>query len=277
MHWIKKDAPLPEKGFNYMQDWQPGKKDKDGKEITPSHPNARFTIALTSLDNLDPDWDNKEGVKISAFVYGGRDSDTSTPIEQAFDWAHGVITKGAALESETTAATLGKAGVRVLNPMSNIDFLSVPLGKYLEMNLEFEKKLKQPPLVFGVNYFLKENEDFLNEREDKRVWYKWIEKRVHNEVDVITTPTGFIPIYEDLKTLFKEVLDKDYSKEAYEKQFTLRIPENLKKIDRVETHYKGLKDIPDILFKILEEQKTRLQKAKTNFKSDYVLPKNFSA
>ena len=58
-----------------------------------------------------------------ALVYGGRDSDTWVPVEESFDWAHGIITRGASLESETTAATLGKEGVREFNPMSNIDFL----------------------------------------------------------------------------------------------------------------------------------------------------------
>jgi len=258
VHWIKKDGDLPAKGVNFQGEWTPDKKDADGKAIPPSHPNARFTIALDLLDNLDPEWDRKDGMPISAFVYGGRDSDTSVPVEQAFDWEHGIVTKGAALESETTAATLGAAGVRVINPMSNIDFLSVPLGKYLEMNLEFGKKLKTPPSIFGVNYFITEDGEFLNTRDDKRVWYKWIELRVHNEVDVIETPTGLIPHYEDLARLFKEVLNKDYTKADYDKQFKLRVPQLLAKIDRIEAHYKTIDGIPKALFEVLEAQRQRL-------------------
>ena len=60
-----------------------------------------------------------------------------------------------------------------------------------------------------------------------------MELRVHNEVDAIKTPTGYIPKYEDLQKLFKQVLNKNYAKEDYIKQFTIRVPENLAKIERV--------------------------------------------
>ncbi|MBN1620998.1 MAG: phosphoenolpyruvate carboxykinase (GTP) [Endomicrobiales bacterium] len=273
IHWIGKDGEIPKHGFNHSGEWEPGKKDATGKEIKVSHPNARFTIKLDMLDNLDPDWDNKDGLRISAFVYGGRDSDTSCPVEEAFDWGHGIITKGAALESETTAATLGKEGVRVINPMSNLDFVSVPLGKYLEMNLEFGKNLKSPTNIYGVNYFLKdENGKFFNGREDKRVWYKWIEKRVNNEVKTIDMPTGRIPLYKDLKELFKEVLKKDFSKEEYDKLFTIRIQENLKKIERVRSWYQKLNNIPEKLYQILEEQEKRLHDAQKKHGSSYISP-----
>jgi len=82
---------------------------------------------------------------VSGIIYGGRDSDTWVPLCEAFDWAHGIVCKGASIESETTAATLGKVGVREFNPMSNLDFLSIPIGKYIEINLEFGMKLKDPP------------------------------------------------------------------------------------------------------------------------------------
>ncbi len=272
VYWVGKDAPEPEKGINHSGEWYKGKKDKDGKEIPPSHPNARFTIALEMFENLDPKLEDPKGVEIGGIVYGGRDSDTWVPVEEAFDWTHGVITKGASLESETTAATLGAVGVRKFNPMSNLDFLSVTIGKYLEMYLDFEKGLERVPKIFSVNYFLKDKDgNFLNEKMDKRVWYKWMELRINNEVDAIRTPTGLIPKYEDLKRLFKEVLNKDYSEEDYVKQFTIRIPEHLQKIERITKIYKEVSDTPDIVFKVLEEQKERLLKTKEE-KGDYVSP-----
>ena len=82
-------------------------------------------------------------MEVGGIVYGGRDSDTCVPVEESFDWVHGIITKGAALESETTAATLGKEGVREFNPMSNLDFLSIPVGAYIQKNLDFGKGLKK--------------------------------------------------------------------------------------------------------------------------------------
>ncbi|MEW6686817.1 MAG: phosphoenolpyruvate carboxykinase (GTP) [Candidatus Edwardsbacteria bacterium] len=273
VHWIGRDGEIPPKGHNHSGEWWIGKKDADGKEIKCSHPNARFTIALTNFDNLDPKLNDPEGVVVGGIVYGGRDSDTWLPIEESFDWEHGIITKGASLESETTAATLGKEGVREFNPMSNLDFLSIPIGRYIQSNLDFGKNLKKPPLIFGVNYFLKDKGgNFLNEKTDKKVWYKWAELRVHKEVGGIETPTGRIPKYEDLKRLFKEVLNKDYAKEDYHKQFMIRIPENLSKIERIKKIYETqVKDTPKIVFEVLEKQRQRLNKAKEKF-GDYITP-----
>lgn len=272
VYWIGKDAPQPEKGINHSGEWYKGKKDEKGNEIPPSHPNARFTISLDRFENLDPKLEDPEGAEIGGIVYGGRDSDTWVPVEEALDWVHGVITKGASLESETTAATLGAVGVRKFNLMSNLDFLSVTIGKYIQMHLDFVKGLEKPPKIFSVNYFLKDKDgNFLNEKVDKRVWYKWMDLRIHGEADAIKTPTGYIPKYEDLKGLFKEVLNKDYSEEDYVKQFTIRIPEHLAKIERITKVYKEISDTPDIVFKVLEEQKQRLLKTRED-KGDYVSP-----
>ena len=276
VHWIGKDGEMPPKGYNHSGEWSTGKKDKEGKEIKCSHPNARFTLSLTTLDNLDPKLSDPEGVIVGWMVYGGRDSDTCVPVEEAYDWQHGIITKGASLESETTAATLGKEGVRAFNPMSNLDFLSIPVGRYINNNLNFARDLKKTPLIFSVNYFLKSKDgNFLNEKTDKRVWYKWMELRAHNEVEAIKTPTGLIPKYPDLKRLFKEVLKKDYSMEDYDIQFMLRVPENLAKIERIKEIYQTkVNDTPEILFEILEEQKERLIQAKSKY-GDYITPDKF--
>ena len=65
----------------------------------PSHKNARYTISLSALANLDPEADNPAGVPVGGIIYGGRDSDTLVPVEQAFDWTDGIIAKGASLEA----------------------------------------------------------------------------------------------------------------------------------------------------------------------------------
>jgi phosphoenolpyruvate carboxykinase (GTP) len=227
---------------------------------------------LHSLGNLDPAIDDPRGVVVQGMIYGGRDSDTLVPVEEAFGWEHGIITKGASLESETTAATLGKEGVRKWNPMSNLDFLSIPVGQYIVDNIAFGKGMKNPPRIFSVNYFLKDDAgQFLNERTDKAVWLKWMDLRSHGEVDALKTPTGFIPQYEDLKRLFKEILDKDYTKEAYSQQFTIRIPEWLAKIERVVKVFENIADTPKEVFTVLKEQKVRLETAREKY-GDYILP-----
>lgn len=273
VHWIGKDGDVPPRGHNHSGDWIIGKKDDRGKEIPCSHPNARFTVSLNNFQNLDPKIDDPSGVLVGGMVYGGRDSDTCVPVEESFDWVHGIITKGASLESETTAATLGKEGVRAFNPMSNLDFLSVPVGKYIQDNLDFGKGLKRAPLIFSVNYFLKDKEgNFLNEKTDKKVWYKWMELRIHDEVGFIETPTGKIPKYEDLKRLFKEVLNKDYAPKDYNEQFVVRVQENLAKIDRIEEIYETkVSDTPKVVFEVLGKQRRRLEMVREKH-GDYVPP-----
>jgi len=273
VHWIGKNEEEPEKGFNHSGEWTRGKRDADGDEISLSHPNARFTLDMKHLENVDPQLDNPEGVVIGGIIYGGRDSDTKVPVEESFDWVHGVITMGAALESETTAATLGKEGMRKINPMSNLDFLSIPIGKYVENHLIFGAGLKNPPPIFSVNYFLRDSEEnFTNDKTDKAVWLKWMELRSHKEVEAIKTPTGLIPKYDDLKRLFLEVLDKEYPEKDYIKQFTVRVAESLAKLERVMEFYKTkVPDTPQIVFEVLEEQKQRLNLARAKY-GDYISP-----
>jgi phosphoenolpyruvate carboxykinase (GTP) len=273
-YWLGDGRETPLKGMNHSGEWFQGKKDAEGNVIPLAHKNARYTIKQSELDNCDPNLENPDGVHISGIIYGGRDSDISVPCEQAFDWVHGVITKGASIESETTAATLDKEGVLTFNPMSNLDFLSMPVGQYVRMHLDFAGGLHDVPHIFAVNYFQRENGEFLTGIRDKHIWIKWMEQRVHHEVDAIKTPTGLIPLYEDLKKLFKAVLDKEYTLEEYVRQFTCRVPENLDKIDRIERIYLEMSGTPDILFEVLEAQRQRLLKARDKY-GDRISPLDY--
>ena len=277
-YWSGCGDAIPEKGFNYIGAWTKEMKDETGKEYPPSHKNARYTISISRLKNKDTECDNPEGVPIGGIIYGGRDSDTSVPVEQAFGWSHGILTKAATIESETTAATLGKQGVRTFNLMANIDFLSIPFGKYIQNNLDFGNYIEEEPAIFSVNYFLRDAQGkYLNGIRDKHVWVKWMDMRVNNECGARRTPTGYIPLYDDLKYLFKEVLGKEFTEKDYEQQFTLRIPENLAKIERIEHIYRTkVPDTPDALYKFLEAQKQRLLETREKH-GDYVAPTLFPA
>ncbi|WP_457741404.1 phosphoenolpyruvate carboxykinase (GTP) [Thermococcus sp.] len=273
-YWNDMGVEIPSEGENHSGRWWKGKKDEEGHEIPPSHKNARFTVSLEHFPNVDLEaLENPCGVEIGGMIFGGRDKDTWPPVREAFDWKHGVITMGASLESETTAATLGKEGVRAFNPMAILDFMSVPLGEYIENYLRFGKKLRKTPRIFAVNYFLRDEKgNWLNHKLDKAVWLKWMELRVHGDVEAIETPIGYIPKYEDLKKLFREVLNKDYSREAYEKQFTIRVPELLEKIERIEKIYREkVKEVPEELFQVLEEERKRLLEAREKY-GDYISP-----
>ncbi len=274
--WLDMGCELPEKGINYSGKWYKGKKDEKGEEILPSHKNARYTISLKSLPNCDEELENPEGVELGAIIFGGRDYRGYVPVQQGYDWVHGIIAYGVALETETTFAIVEEEGKYEINIMSIQDFVSIPLGKYIENYIEFGKNLKKVPFVFGVNYFLRDLKtgDFLNSRKDKHVWIKWIELRVHNDVKAIETPTGMIPFYNDLKELFNNVLKKEYSEDDYIKQFTIRVPENIAKIERVTKFLKQQEYMPDKVFEILEEQKKRLKKASEKY-GEYISPLEF--
>ncbi len=274
IYWQGMDGETPERGINHSGDWHKGKKDSVGKEIPSSHKNARFCLSLSCLDNVEPRLEDPEGVRLRAIIYGGRDSDTWVPVEEAFDWRHGIITKGASLESETTAATLGQTGVTVFNPMSNLDFLSVPVGTYVQRNLEFGARCDDPPRIFSTNYFIKDSktDTYLNDIADKRVWLKWVANRVHDDADAIRTPTGFIPTYDDLRGIFKDVLDREYPKDAYVKQFSLWCSSHLQKIDRLTALYTDrVKNTPPEIFEVMGEQRARIEKLRDE-KGDMVSP-----
>jgi phosphoenolpyruvate carboxykinase (GTP) len=275
-YWLGMGSEIPKDGINFSGEWHEGKTDESGEKIPPAHKNARYAVALKALENCDPELDNPMGVELSGIMYGGRDAKAYVPVQQSFDWEHGIIAYGASLETETTFATIGEEGVPEINMMSTQDFISIPLGQNICNNLEFGRKLKKAPLVFGVNYFLEDREGkFLNSPQDKHVWIKWMELRVHSEVGAIRSPTGFLPKYEDLKKLFNRVLSKDYAKEDYVKQFTIRVPENLAKIERVQRFYQeNVSDTPAELFELLDQQRQRLVEARERF-GDYISPEKF--
>jgi len=272
-HWLGMGKKLPEEGLNHWGKWLKDNTDEQGREIPPSHKNARYCLNISELSNRDPRADDPNGVPIGGIIYGGRDSDTWVPVEQAFNWAEGIIAKGASIESETTAATLGKEGVRKFNLMSNMDFLSLSYGKYIRNNLDFADKVDSPPSIFSVNYFLKgQDGKYLNAIADKKVWIMWAELRVNNDVNALETPTGLIPEYEDLVKLFRQHRNKEYTKDDYVRQFTIRVPELIKKLDRIENIYKEQgSDIPQIVFDTFSNVRVRLEEGREKF-GDYISP-----
>ena len=278
-YWLGMGSEIPKDGINFSGAWYDGKKDEFGNPIPPAHKNARYAVALKALENCDPELDNPQGVELGGIMYGGRDAKAYVPVQQSFSWEHGIIAYGASLETETTFAIVGEEGVPEINMMSIQDFISIPLGQNVRNNLEFGRKLKKCPAIFGVNYFLRDKDDgkFVNDIQDKHIWVKWMELRVHGEVDAIESPTGYLPKFEDLRRLFRQVLNKTYLKEDYIKQFTIRVAENLGKIERVQRFYQeNVSDTPLELFGILYLQRERLLKAREKY-GDYISPELFEA
>ena len=199
--------------------------------------------------------------------------DTTVPVVESLTWEHGVFL-GATIESETTAATLGKEGVRLHNPMANLDFISVPFATYLENHLQFPKGLSEVPTIYSVNYFLKNDEGkFCNGKLDKKIWILWAEGRVNGEFEAIDTPVGKIPEYEDLKVLFKKHLDYDYTEKEYKEQFSIRIAKYLAKMDRMIQVFSKFK-VPATFATELNNQIARLKDAQAKF-GDVAAPEVF--
>jgi phosphoenolpyruvate carboxykinase (GTP) len=271
------DIEIPDHGYNHFGLWDKGVVDDKGNTVPLSHPNARFTLRINDLENVDDNLNNPEGVPISGIFYGGRDSDTNVPISESLDWHHGVF-MGATIESETTAATLGAVGQRKSSPMANMDFVIVPLSLYIQNHIDFGNKLKVKPRVYATNYFLKGDDgEYLNEKLDKRVWVLWAEGRVHGEFDAIRSPIGNIPKYKDLKNLFEALFeDRTYTEDEYESQFSIRIEKYIQKYDRMENQYQEEEGMPVEFWNCLKERREELMTLKeqknTNVVSPFDLP-----
>jgi phosphoenolpyruvate carboxykinase (GTP) len=273
-YWLGMGSEIPEKGVNYSGKWHKGKTGPDGREIPPANKNARYTVRLCELDNVDDKAEDPQGVPVSGFIFGGRDSNTNVPVAQSLSWAHGVLL-AASLESETTAATIGKVGEMSHSPMANMDFLSIPLGTYIEHYLKMETEVEKPPVMFFVNYFLRERGEYLNGMLDKHVWLMWMEGRVNDEFESIETPIGHIPKYGDLKRLFKDILGKDYETHEYERHFSIRVDRFLEKFNRIEKIFSEEPGMPAAFTSELQGQKQRLMAARKKFGRGVLSPFEF--
>ena len=266
---------IPKRGINHSGEWWEGKRDAEGQLIPYAHPNARYTMRLRELDNVDPALDDPDGVVVRGILYGGRDSDTNVPILEAFDWEHGVYI-GATIESETTAATLDKVGVKAFNPMSNLDFMVIPLGTYITNHIRFGRRLKLCPRVFATNYFLKHEGRYTNEKVDKKVWLIWAEGRIHGEYEALKTPVGYIPRYEDLRALFRQIFKRDYKESDYTIQFSLRVDKLLEKCARMEAIYKNEEGMPEEFWEVHNRIKRGLEELIEETGKPIVPPSYFS-
>ncbi|MGB6010579.1 MAG: phosphoenolpyruvate carboxykinase (GTP) [Desulfobacterales bacterium] len=272
-HWTGNGEDPPLRGKNFQGHWERGMTDKDGKEIPISHPNSRCTLASSALANYSPMSEEPNGVETRVVTYSGRDSNTMPPVWAAQNSDEGVVI-GACIVSAATATEVGATGVKRA-PWANAPFIPGSLAEYMDAQFKFfgNEKIAQDkkPVMAGLNYFLTDkarggaSNKLIGEKRDVKVWLAWLERLAHNEVDVIKTPVGNLPTFDDLKNLFKTIIDKEYTEELYVKQFSLYIDNIVSRIDLQLEAYGKEPDIPEKLFEILKAQKKGLAALKNTF------------
>ena len=236
-----------------------------GKNKKLAHPNSRFTAPAVNCPCVSPEFNNPDGVPVSAIIFGGRRASTTPLVYQSFDWVHGTY-MGSAVSSETTAAATGAVGVLRHDPMAMKPFIGYNVGDYWAHWLEMGEKLgDKAPKIFNVNWFKQdENGNFIwpGFGDNMRV-LDWIIKRVEGKVDAVETPIGFLPKKGDINL---KGIEDEVTSEVEDKLLAVDVDLWKKEIAEMRRYYNDdikakVGNIPQALYDELDKIEARLNKA----------------
>lgn len=195
--WESLDKNPPEHALDWKGNPWNGKTSKE----KGAHPNSRFTAPAKNCPCISSEFENPDGVPISAFVFGGRRAALTPLVYQSRDWNHGVFV-GSIMASETTAAATGAVGVVRRDPMAMLPFCGYDMGEYWQHWIDIGKTLDpdKAPKIFNVNWFRKDADgNFMwpGFGDNLRV-LDWIIDRCEGKVDADETAIGYLPKAEDI-------------------------------------------------------------------------------
>ncbi|WP_290656301.1 phosphoenolpyruvate carboxykinase (GTP) [Kocuria sp.] len=228
----------------HLTDWK-------GNDWTPesgrpaAHPNSRFCTPIKQVEILAPEYDDPEGVPLSAIIFGGRRKTTVPLVSESFVWEHGVF-QGATLSSETTAAAKGAVGVVRRDPMAMLPFIGYNVNDYLEHWLDTGARVGEEnmPRIYYVNWFRRTPEGgfaWPGFGENSRV-VKWIVERLKGTAEGHETPVGVVPGKEDLDLTGLDISDADL-------EAALRVDKDewLKELPGIDEWFARLGDVPEVI------------------------------
>ncbi len=234
-------------------DWkgQPWNKDSG---VKGAHPNSRFTAPAKNCPCLSDKFEEPEGVKISAIVFGGRRAKTVPLVYQSKSWEHGVF-MGSVMASETTAAATGAVGVLRRDPMAMLPFCGYNMGDYFAHWLEMGK-IKDAPKIFNVNWFR-------TDEDGKFLWpgfgdnlrvLDWIIDRCEDNAPADDTPIGYVPRPQDIN-----LEGLDLSTDSLNELLEIDREQWRKETELIEEHYAKFDRLPEALKKELDDLKAGLK------------------
>ena len=253
--WEEKSEDVPEKVTSWLgEEWHPG------DEKTAAHPNARYTTPAAQCPIIDPNWENPNGVPISAILFGGRRATTVPLAFEAFDWQHGTFI-GSIASSERTAAAAGTVGELRRDPMAMLPFCGYNMGDYFTHWLEMGKNTdaSKLPKIFYVNWFRKDADGgwlWPGFGENSRV-LKWIVERVSGKGEAVETPIGYLPASGAIDTSGLDVTD-----EQMDELLHVDVEEWLNEIESIREHYARFEEtLPQALSDELAALEARLRES----------------